>query len=383
MHEKLPSFLLKARDQAANKYLHADYNYLTAKWKIFVNEACSEIPELTYNERSKLLSLGDISPGCHICRSGKWDCFFVTHKCNLNCDFCYSINRHPQNFQGSNLGNDIRENIKRYHQVGIQGVSFSGGEALLEIEKLYHWLEFCNHDHHLEHIWLYTNGLLLNEAILQRLSELGLNEIRFNAAATSYQHPHVIKMLQKSTQYFEWVTVEIPLIAADEDSLFSSLPIWADKGVRVLNIHEFLYEPGSNAENFPGHKQQITLPDGHQTAINPDSDALALKVFQKVKQHNLSLGVNYCSTVGKWQQLTARRELILPERKEPDEKYLGNGVLESFYSVRNNHVKSIAPEELEEIRSSSKDLTIYHLKRMAPLSLKETRKDWLSFEVLS
>ncbi len=383
MHEKLPAFLQKAHDKAVNKYIDADDDYLSTKWEIFVNEACSEIPELTYDERSQLLSLGEISPGCHICRSGKWDCFFVTQQCNLNCDFCYSINRRPQNLQGSNLGNDIRENIKRYHQLGIQGVSFSGGEALLERENLYHWLEICNQDHHLEHIWLYSHGLLLSETILQRLSELGLNEIRFNAAATSYQHPHLLEMLHKSTQYFKWVTVEIPLIAADENILLNSLRLWAEKGVRVLNIHEFLFEPGSNAENFPGDKRRITLPDGHRTAISPGSDALALKVFREVKQQNLSLSVNYCSTIGKWQQLTARRELILSERKEPNEKYLGNGVLESFYTVQNNHVRSIAPDELEEIRSSLKGLTIYQLKRIASLSLKETSKDWISFEVIS
>jgi len=383
MHEKLPAFLQKAHDKAADKYDNADDDYLSTKWEVFVNKACSEIPDLSYDKKTRLLSLGDISPGCQFCRTGKWDCFFVTQKCNLNCAFCYSIDLRPQDFKGSNLGSDIHESIKQHHQLGILGISFSGGEALLERENLYRWLEFCSQDHRLEHIWLYTNGLLLDESILQKLSELGLNEIRFNTAASSYQHPHVLKMLEKSANYFKWVTVEIPLIAADEDKLLNSLLVWADKGVRVLNIHEFLFEPGSNAENFPGNKRGITLPDGHKTAISPDSNNLALKVFQEVKRKNLSLSVNYCSTVGKWQQLTARRELILPQRIEPNENYLGNGVLESFYVVENNHVRSIALENVEEIRSSSKGLTIYHLKRMAPLSLKETSKNWLSFEVLS
>ena len=383
MHEKLPAFLQSVHDQVTKKNIHPYDEYLTSKWEEFVNKACILVPELIYDERTRLLYLGDISPGCHICRSGKWDCFFVTPECNLNCDFCYSINCQPQGFQGSDLGNNILENLQRHHQLGILGISFSGGEALLEKENLYHLLEIFTQDQHLEHIWLYTNGLLLNESIIKRLSELGLNEIRFNTAATSYQHPHVLEMLEKSSQYFKWVTVEIPLIAADEDRLLHGLPIWVEKGIRVLNLHEFLYEPGSNAENFPGYKRRITLPDGHQTAISPGSDALALKVFQEVKRQNLSLIVNYCSTIGKWQQLTARRELILSERKEPNEKYLGNGVLESFYTVQNNHVRSIAPDELEEIRSSSKGLTIYQLKRIAPLSLKETSKDWISFEVIS
>ncbi len=332
---------------------------------------------------AELLSYGEISPGCQFCRSGKWDCFFVTSKCNLNCGFCYSTNHPSQDFQGSDLGTNFLENLNQHHQLGIKGVAFSGGEALLEEEKLYHWLEICNQDQHLDHIWLYTNGLLLNDTNIRQLSDLGLDEIRVNAAATNYQHPYVLSMLQKCAQHFDWVTVEIPLIPADEAKLIDSLPVWADKGVRLVNIHEFLYEPGSNAAQFPGTKRPIMLPDGHQTATNPECDALAMKVFHKVKTRNLSLGVNYCSTAGKWQQLTARRESLLPQTMDPGEHYIGNGVLEGYYTHQDNQVKPISPEEIKPFLSLHRAIPVYHLTRMAPLSLNEVNKNWLSFEVLS
>jgi len=382
MPDKLPPFLQKARDQAGQIIHLANGDHLESRWAAFVSIACSEIPDLKYDEKSRILSYGKVSPGCQFCRSGKWDCFFVTSRCNLNCGFCYSTNHPSQDFEGSDLGEGFLENVYQHHQLGIKGVSFSGGEALLEEEKLYQCLETCKQEQHLDHIWLYTNGLLLSETRIKRLSDLGLDEIRFNTAATNYQHPHVLAMLQKCAQHFDWVTVEIPLIPADEDILIDSLPVWAEKGVLLLNMHEFLFEPDSNAEDFPGVKESIVLPDGHQTAINPECNSLALKVFQSVIGQGLALSVNYCSTAGKWQQLTARRETLLPQTMEPGENYIGNGILESYYSVHNNQVQQIIEEDIDFSQSLMDELPIYHLTRMAPLSLKEVNKNWLSFEVL-
>lgn len=382
MSEMLPPFLQQVYDHVKGNIHHAGADHLLSSWDRFVSGARSEIPELNYNETSRILSYGEISPGCQFCRSGKWDCCFVTSQCNLNCGFCYSTNHPSQDFHGSDLGNNFLENLNQHLQLGIKGVSFSGGEALLEEDKLFNWLEMCNRDRHLEHIWLYTNGLLLNAKNIKKLSDLGLDEIRINAAATNYQHPHVISMLQKCAQHFDWVTVEIPLIPADEEKLIDAIPVWAEKGVRLLNIHEFLFEPGSNAEHFPGKKKSIVLPDGHQTAINPGSKPLALKVFHEVKAQSLSLGVNYCSTAGKWQQLTARREALLPQTMEPKEQYIGDGVLESFYALQHNQIKPISPEEIKPFLSLHQAIPVYHLTRMAPLSIKEVNKNWLSFEVL-
>jgi len=314
---------------------------------------------------------------------GVFDGFFVTPECNLNCNFCLSQRKISEKFQGSNWGNDISNNLDFYQSYGIEGISFSGGEPLLKLNELFNWIEMCHNNPSVKHIWLYTNGMLLSKKVLATLAELGLHEIRVNTAATGYQHPHVMDMLRIASQYFDWITVEIPLIPSHAEKLISTLPRWLDLGVRVLNLHELLYEPGSNAENLEGERIEIQLPDGHQTAISPESDQIALRIFTEITQKNLPISVNYCSTVGKWQQLTARRESCLSEVIEPYETYLGDGVLESYFIIEYNQARSIPPHTVEEMRKTRNGKPIYHLKRMAPLSLEETQKNWIDFEVIS
>jgi pyruvate formate-lyase activating enzyme-like uncharacterized protein len=285
-------------------------------------------------------------------------------------------------FIGSDLGSDLLGNASSYPLMKISAVSFSGGEALLEKERLYRWLADLQQVPGIDHIWIYTNGLLLTEEVLDHLAALGLDEIRFNAAATAYQHPHVLNMIRQATKTFAWVTVEIPLQFDHREILLNSLPVWVDHGVRLLNIHELLYEPGSNAESLPGERQHLRLPDGHKTAVDPRSSDLALEVFQEVKSKNLSLSVNYCSTVGKWRQLTARREALLSKSAEHCEDYRGDGILESCYMQKGSQIVPLHPSELEQLQQENPRESFYRLRRMAPLSLKDSHKHWLSFETL-
>ncbi len=383
MMSKLPAFLQEAHDHASKYYDKNHIQFLNHRWQNFVNRACKEIPELSYDESTELLSLGRISPGCELCRSGQWDCFFVTPKCNLNCEFCLSQRDLLEDFQGSNWGNDLQENINYYQAYDIQGISFSGGEPLLKQKDLINWVELGHKDPHITHIWLYTNGLLLNQEVLETLVQSGLHEIRVNAAATGYQHPHVMEMLHLASKYFNWVTVEIPLIPDQSSQLLRAIPLWVDAGVQILNIHELLFEPGSNAEKLTGERIEIYLPDGHHTAISPESDTIALKVFSEITRNHLPISVNYCSTVGKWRQLTARREVFLSEVKEPYETYLGYGVLESFFIIEKDQAEPISSQLVEDIQKTRNDQPIYHLQRMVPLSLKAEQSNWILFEALS
>jgi pyruvate formate-lyase activating enzyme-like uncharacterized protein len=381
MTETLPPFLFDARKKAQNSPNFKDLIELQSRWLKFIDDLTQAIPGIIYEQSTELLSFGNLSPGCRFCRQGKWECLFVTQECNLNCSFCYSQNKRSPSFSGSNLKIDNFQNQIFDKSFGICGVSFSGGEALLELKKLYSLIPQFSQNSAIKHKWLYTNGLLLNDEILMKLAELGLNEIRFNTAATNYQHPYVLDMMKKATDLFEWVTVEIPLLSADEALLLDALSIWADHGVQILNIHEFLFEPGSNSEQIPGDRHHISLPDGHKTAIDPNSNSIAFKIFQKISNSRFNLGVNYCSTIGKWKQLTARRELLLNKTKQPHENYLGNGILESFYTAERNLVRAISRNKLRTLDSTGNE-SIYRLTRMAPLSENEKQSNWLTFEIV-
>jgi len=40
------------------------------------------------------------------------------------------------------------------------------------------------------------------------------------------------------------------------------------------NLHELIFEPGSNAERMAGPRREIILEDGHHTAVHPESRRL-------------------------------------------------------------------------------------------------------------
>ena len=48
------------------------------------------------------------------------------------------------------------------------------------------------------YLWLYTNGLLLRSEHIDRLAALGLDEIRFNTAATGYSDPNVLRTIARA-----------------------------------------------------------------------------------------------------------------------------------------------------------------------------------------
>jgi uncharacterized protein len=381
--EILPPFLQHARECAKNSQYSTDLNDLEAKWKLFIDRISTPYPDVNYDQGTELLSIGDISPGCLLCRMGGWECIFVTQECNLNCSFCYSQNKQSPSFTDSDFKNLTHQIPFTAENNKIQGVSFTGGEALLEIDKLYSLIHNVTQNPNIKHTWLYTNGLLLNDDILTTLAGLGLDEIRFNAAATNYNHPYVLKMMKKASGLFKWVTIEIPLISSDLEVLLESLSIWIDHGVNILNLHELLFEPGSNSENFVGESQNIILPDGHKTAIDPNYQTTSFEILQNIHLHSLDLSINFCSTIGKWKQLTARREFLLEKTIQPYENYIGNGVLESFYMLDRNRVKTVFDTREKLLNHSNNHGRIFRLTRMAPLSLHEKQENWLTFESLT
>jgi hypothetical protein len=142
------------------------------------------------------------------------------------------------------------------------------------------------------------------------LSELGLDEIRFNLAATGYTHPEVLEHVKKAVRNLPVVTVEIPAIPEDAAALLAALPVWADLGVRYLNLHELMFEPGTPSALRAGPRQDLLTPDGHETQFHPASRELTLHVMQAVQAQGLTLAVNDCSMQNKLRQLRGRRRLV-------------------------------------------------------------------------
>ncbi len=352
---------------------------LRGTWESHVAQAKRQIQELNVEAGGEALYLGDLSPGCRACKDGTWDCVFTTMGCNLDCEFCYSPHAIPRDYTGSTFGTSPAQITANHAKTRITGVSFSGGEPFADAPKLFEWVAWFKNRHPDRYYWVYTNGLLADEERLRRLAELGIDEIRFNLAATGYDHPRVMENLAAAAQVIPNVTVEIPSIPGDADKLLACLATWCALGVRFLNLHELMYEPGTNSASMAGARRAIVTVDGHYSEINPESRALTLAAMKKVQDDDLPMSVNDCSLQSKIRQLRGRRRSVLPLVKAPYERLVEDEALESYCAYRGEEARFFHPDSLSDMRQRYPGYQFVRLARTAPLSVQDGGR-WISFE---
>ena len=350
-------------------------------WQEHVSRARRQVCDIHIEADGEIVYLGDLSPGCRACKEGTWDCIFTTMRCNLDCEFCYSPHAIPSEYAGSVFGVTPEEIGANHARTRITGVSFSGGEPFLDVQKLFDWVAYFTARWPQKYYWVYTNGLLADEESLRRLGELGVDEIRFNTAATGYDHPTVMQNLAATARFIPNVTIEIPAIPEHGSKLLSCLAEWCAAGVRFLNLHELMYEPGTNAASMAGARRTVVTPDGHRTAINPESRALTLAVMKRVQEEGLPLSVNDCSLQSKLRQLRGRRRSLAPLVKAAHERLVEGQVYESYCAYRREEVHFFHPDSIAEMRQRYPDHQFVRLVRTAPLSLQDKGR-WIVFEQL-
>jgi pyruvate formate-lyase activating enzyme-like uncharacterized protein len=351
-------------------------------WAAHVAAVREQIEGARVEGEGEVLYIGELAPGCRACKQGTWDCVFTTMRCNLDCAFCYSPHAVDRDYAGSVFGTTPAEIARNHARTTITGVSFSGGEPFAEPKRLLAWAAWFAEHAPDTCYWVYTNGLLASEAALRRLGELGIDEIRFNAAATGYDHPTVMANIAIAARYIPNVTVEIPAIPADAAKLLSCLSQWCALGVRFLNLHELIYEPGTNAAAMPGKRQPVVMPDGHRSAINPESRALTVAVMARVQGDGLPLSVNDCSLQSKIRQLRGRRRCLAPLTKAPHEALRPDGLLESYCLYQDGDaLRFVHPGLLDQARRQLCGGHIVRLLRMPPISLEDKGR-WVAFEVV-
>jgi pyruvate formate-lyase activating enzyme-like uncharacterized protein len=176
------------------------------------------------------------------------------------------------------------------------------------------------------------------------------------------------------------VTVEIPAIPEQAAELLGSLKLWTNCGVAYLNLHELIFEPGTNSETMAGEKAELITPDHHRTRYHPLSRALAWDVIKKVAAEHINLAVNDCSLQGKLRQLRKRRSTLVPLVKAAYEKQVGDDILQAGCRLdAAGEAVYFSPDSLNQARQSYPDQRFFIFSRIAPLSL-QNQGQWISFE---
>ena len=329
--------------------------------------------------------MGTLSPGCGCCKRGTWMCIFVTMRCDLQCPFCLRSNalRDPE-------GKSLLDQLDRAEleaEVGdprTQGVSFTGGEPLLIADRV---VEVAGRFRQIRPdiwLWLYTNGLRAGPEICRRLREAGLNELRFNMAATGYSHPLVLDNIAKASDFFSDLTVEIPVIPEDVPRILEALPLWTASGITRLNLHELVYDSGSASGTMPGHRVKIRMRDGHACEYNPDSRGGVLAIVEELRRRGIPLSVNYCSLASKELQMQGRRRRASAHTLLVGETLTGDDAAERFCLFDAKQVlgyfgMSDLPARMAGLRPGQ---GVARLRRLLPLSVG-LPGTWIDLEVVT
>ncbi len=350
-------------------------------WERYAAQLKRDIPGVRFEDGGELVVLGELSPGCQACKNGTWDCVFTTMRCNLNCSFCCSPHAIPSDYSGSAYGATPAEISAAYARTLINGISFSGGDPFMRPNLLFDWIAQFKPLNPDAYTWVYTNGVLTSEKNLRVLSELGIHEIRFNLAATGYDNAAVLNNVALAARLLPTVTVEIPAIPAHVDKLIASLPDWSSRGVRFLNLHELMFEPGSNSAECAGERCDVVTPDGHRTVIDPRSRAVVRAVMLAVQRDHLPLSVNDCSMQSKLRQLRGRRQALAPLVQAPYEKLLDGTFYESYCAYSSDDIYFFHPDLLHQMAHRCSTLAFARMVRTAPLSIYD-QGTWVAFDLL-
>jgi pyruvate formate-lyase activating enzyme-like uncharacterized protein len=276
-------------------------------------------------------SLNLLSKGCQLCQRGKWFCIFITYQCNANCHFC------PAPFKDDSIrtafGNRKEEILPYLIKHNFEGISFSGGDPFIVFDRLLEW--FCYFKERLPdyYYWVYTNGLDANTQNLKLLAMAGMDEIRFNIAATGYVSETVMERIKAARELFPFVTIEIPSIKEDFHFLEAAMEIIEKSGVDYLNLHDYiltesdpysLYEPsGSFLLNKLSHlKYALSSLDN-----TIDTQAIAMKKGYHFR-------INHCSMEQKEAQMTRRRIMMGNVFNDPEYDIVqDDGTICNYYRI--------------------------------------------------
>jgi uncharacterized protein len=238
------------------------------------------------------VDINNISKGCRLCGEGKWSCLFINGMCNASCFYCPSRQDSLLNPSTNTLEFTSPESYADYvNRFDFKGVSFSGGEPFITFELMLKYLKVirkrCSKD---IHIWAYTNGSLVNEDLLKKLKDEGLNELRFDIGAYDYS----LKKCELASKIIDTVTVEIPMIPDNLETVLNLLKQMKDAGIKHLNLHQLRVNP----YNMPKMvERDYKFMHGRKVTVF-GSEVAALKILlASIK--DAGVPVNYCSYIFK------------------------------------------------------------------------------------
>lgn len=204
-------------------------------------------------------------------RTAHWS---ITGKCNYKCRHCYMSA--PEAKYGELSHETIMDIIGQLEECGVMSVTLTGGEPLIRKD----WWEIVDAllDRHIDIRTIYSNGALVNEALLQGLSQRGIKP-EFNMSYDGDEGWH------------DWLR---------------GIP---GAGKAVLNAFDLCYEMG--------------FPTGAELCIHQGNKHLLRQSIRTLARHHCShLKTNPVSETELWERLGGDYSILMEETLETYLEYI-------------------------------------------------------------
>lgn len=267
-------------------------------------------PEIEFRCDEASLVYRRISPACLACKNGvdTVTCH-ISFRCHRNCFFCFNPNQ--DNYE-AHLDErcDWKAELDSFKASGshLTHIALTGGEPLLHAEEAVSFFRYARELFPEAHLRLYTSGDLLNRALLKKLRDAGLDELRFSYKMedTRTMQAKVLTNMEEAVKLIPSVMVEMPVMPDCEEEMQALLCRLAEIGIFGINLLELCF-PYHNAPKFAERGFALKYPP-YRTLYNfwyagglpiAGSELVALRLMQFAAEKKLDLGIHYCSLENK------------------------------------------------------------------------------------
>ena len=292
-----------------------------------------------------------ISKGCEQCAEGGKMVMFVYGYCDQRDCFYCPLGETRKNVTDVYANERLVESdaavLEEAHRMDALGTSITGGEPQEALDRTCHYLSLLKdefgEDHHTH---LYT-GIPGGRENMRRLSEAGLDEIRFHPPLEQWGDLHGTEweeILYIAREEGLTPAFEIPGIRAEEEFLE-----FLDEGAAdFCNINEFEMSDGNYRRM---QEAGFELQEGHMSAVDGSKQAIleemgehprvyfCTSVFKDAAQHRNRLKRMAKNVRRPFDDVTDDGTLVYGKTYAEPAAIEALGVPEEFYTVKENHVE--------------------------------------------
>jgi pyruvate formate-lyase activating enzyme-like uncharacterized protein len=275
------------------------------------NELISELKSkgAIFRNNNKSIYINKISNACLECKRGDRSLtLFFSLECNRDCYFCSNKNQENYEIYVKNDKDVIAEYKTLKNKDNLVAIGLTGGEPLIHVDKVCSFFTYVKKERPNIHTRLYTNGDLVDEDILVKLRDSGLDEIRFSIKIEDSDSiiNSIIKKLIKAKAYISAVMVEMPVIPGTVNRMKALLDKLELANVDGINLLEFLFplinpleyrERGFKIKYRPYEVLYNYTYAGGLPISGSEEDCLEILLYGIEK--NFNMGMHYCSLENK------------------------------------------------------------------------------------